>query len=125
MVIKVESPPKSLCINIDRIPKDVIEQLIFARRKLSDDNIPWLIRTISYIRISCVGLRKYCLVDRDCPLDCVNNSSYSKLLVLLHTKDYQWWNKCSISIIGTIESSDRDINKLLRSLNNFHGFILN
>ena len=125
MAIQIQAPSNKIHKVVEPAPKEIIEQLAFAQTKLSNSNIPWRLRSSSYIRISCINLQKYCLIDRDYFLDSIGDLSYSKLLASLNAENAQWWNKCRISIINTIESRDRTINLLLQPLNDFHRLILN
>ena len=125
MAIQIHAPSNKIHKVVEPVPKEIIKQLAFAQAKLSNGNIPWSLRSISYIRISCINLQKYCLIDRDYFLDSIGDLSYSKLLASLNAENAQWWNKCRISIINTIESRDRTINLLLQPLNDFHRLILN
>ena len=102
------------------IPEEIIEMLAFSRNKLIDKGIAWQLRATSYLRIGCTALRKYNRLVDEHILPGEYDLSYLQILELLLEYDVDWWRKCHISSIGTLESHDKKISEILHFLNDFY-----
>jgi len=85
-------------------------KLQIARQKLQATNVPFLLRTVSFLRLSCTALPA--------------KDAYSRLMKMLFAHDPQWWTKCEITAHGDLYSTDRTINRYLKPIQTLHRPIL-
>ncbi|HEY9619814.1 MAG TPA: hypothetical protein V6C78_05565 [Crinalium sp.] len=78
-------------------------KLQFARKKLLLTEIPFQLRVVSYLRISCSVAQK-------------EDLRYSNLMRALISHDVDWWKTCRINMAGGLTSSDPTINALLHPI---------
>jgi hypothetical protein len=77
-----------------------------AQKKLLEIDSPFLLRIVSFLRLSCLALE--------------DKGVYSKLLKELSEQDKEWWTTCTITATGTLTSSNPTIKKLLEPVQRLH-----
>ncbi len=82
------------------------DKLQSARQKLQASEVPFFLRAVSFLRLSCSVMRTH--------------NPYSELLKALVAHDPQWWTKCHITTHGDLGSTDLAISKLLQPINALH-----
>lgn len=97
-------PPRTNCP-----PKAMsyLEKLETARRKLQEADIPFQIRAVSYLRLSCFALDS-------------EGAMYESFMRVLFSYDSQWWQKCEVTAAGVLQSSDARVTNLLRPITELH-----
>lgn len=78
-----------------------------ARQKLQAADVPFQLRVTYYLRVTCTQLD-----SRDI--------SYANLMRALFSYHPEWLQTCQVTSIGSLQSSDRTINKLLSPIANLH-----
>lgn len=81
--------------------------LTVVREKLLATDVPLSLRVSYYLRVSCANLAS-------------DDIRYSTLLKALYTENVRWMETCSVSMLGTLESSDRTISALLSPITALH-----
>lgn len=88
-------------------PFDRVEfVLLTARQKLLATDMPFMLRAVGFLRLSCCVLNK--------------KGAYPQLLRTLSEQDQEWWNTCEVTSIGTLRSSNPQINRLLEPVLQLH-----
>lgn len=83
------------------------ERLQSARQVLKNTDVPFQIRVVSYLRLSCFALDD-------------QGGRYSQLMKALFSYDPDWWTTCEVAASGGLYSSDPIVTALLRPLEECH-----
>lgn len=83
------------------------ERLQSARQTLQDTYLPFQIRVVSYLRLSCFILDEH-------------GKRYAKLMRALCHHNAEWWNTCEITMTGELWSNEPPVNDLLRPIAELH-----
>lgn len=78
-----------------------------AQQKLNATDVPFELRVVAYLRLSCSVLKP-------------TGMSYTGLLQALSHHNREWLNTCQITKTGVLKSSDRMINELLKPIKELH-----
>jgi hypothetical protein len=78
-----------------------------AQQKLNAANVPFELRVVAYLRLSCSVLKP-------------TGISYTGLLQALSHHNREWLNTCKITKTGVLKSSDRMIDELLKPIKVLH-----
>jgi hypothetical protein len=78
-----------------------------AQQKLNAVDVPFELRVVAYLRLSCSMLRPMGI-------------SYTGLLQALSQHNREWLTTCKITKRGMLKSSDRIINELLKPIKELH-----
>jgi len=81
-------------------------KLQIARQKLQATEIPFLIRAVSFLRLSCSVMPA--------------PNAYSELMKALFLYNPQWWMQCEITAHGDLRSTDLTINHYLQPIKALH-----
>lgn len=82
-------------------------RLTVARQKLQATEMGMLLRVSYYLRISCSALNS-------------NSIRYSSLMQALYSANPAWLDSCVVTSVGTLRSSHRVINELLKPITALH-----
>lgn len=98
--------------------ESVQHKLIYAQQKLTNSDIPFWLRAVSYIRLTCSA------IHQSQPQESLRDSSatqiaYLKLLSQLINENPNWWTTCYVNLDGLLASNQPNIQKLLKPLNAF------
>ena len=100
--------------------KSLASQLTFARKKILTNTIPFQLRAISYLRITCSVIQKfYCLESENHSIE-PQKTPYLSLLKSLSEYKVEWWSDCEISESGILRSNVAVIERLLQPLTQLH-----
>lgn len=83
------------------------KRLQAARQQLRATDVPFQIRAVSYLRLSCFALDS-------------EGSMYATYMSVLFNHDPQWWQKCRVTSLGILKSSDFAVDHLLRPITDLH-----
>ena len=89
-----------------------IDNLYQVKSKLLDEDLPFSLRAISYIRVCSVVMQ--ILVKE---FGGTMPNSYSTILSELQSTDSQWWCDCYISLDGYLLSKNKDIQSVIQPIN--------
>jgi 16S rRNA C1402 (ribose-2'-O) methylase RsmI len=78
-----------------------------AKQKLYAADVPFELRVIAYLRLSCSALRS-------------TGVSYTGLLQALSQHNREWLSTCNVTKTGMLTSSDRIIDELLKPIKTLH-----
>jgi hypothetical protein len=81
--------------------------LTVARQKLHATDVPMLLRVSYYLRVSCSALNS-------------DHIRYSRLMQALYTEHPTWLDTCVVTPLGTVRSSHRVIDELLKPITALH-----
>lgn len=81
--------------------------LTVARQKLQATHVPMSLRVSYYLRISCSVLNS-------------NRIGYSSLMQALYAENPAWLDTCVVTSVGTVRSSHRVIDELLKPIAALH-----
>ena len=95
-------------------------QLAFARQKLLNPTIPFQLRAISYLRISCSARQKFYCLESENRSSEPQKTPYLSLLNSLSEYQVEWWNNCEISEAGILSSNLAVIARLLQPVTQLH-----
>lgn len=99
--------------------ESVQHRLIYAQQKLTNSDIPFQLRAVSYIRLTCSA------IHQSQPQGSLTDSlsatqiSYLKLLSQLINENPNWWTTCYVNLDGLLASNQPNIQQLLKPLNAF------
>jgi hypothetical protein len=81
-------------------------RLQIARQKLQAIGVPFLLRAVAFLRISCSVMPE--------------KNAYSQLMKALFEHAPLWWTQCQITAHGDLRSTDRKINQYLQPIKALH-----
>jgi hypothetical protein len=81
--------------------------LSVAQQKLQATDVPIQLRVTYYLRLSCSVLNS-------------DHIRYSSLMQALSTVNPAWLDTCTVTPLGTLHSSHRTINQLLKPITALH-----
>ena len=87
-------------------PSDRTQDLLTAaRQKLVTPDLPQVLRMSAFLRLTCLTLEE--------------SGAYTQLMQQLFEYP-QWWLTCKVTPVGTLHSSNPNINRLLEPINHLH-----